>query len=331
MFSLYCLLGCVLLQESAHAALLIDTPLILSHDAASGYLSDKDQLVQELVVRYSKTQTQPMGEQLTCGARAFDYRPFVEEDGTTVIAHHGSTVIDVLMSDTITELKAWFASGAASERDREDVVLLYVSHIDGRDCDGGGCGREPVKAVLEAAGIAFIEDCSVLSTLTYDDARRMGSLTDSGPGSILAVFDCTSENYDSTVNCYGFVPDGVYSSSSVGGLRKDKYACYGDDENKQVAFSSLDRYLTNATELLLRPEGLLWMTQAHWQSDTASVPMGLVHNSSVTEDERRSGVNGYLATAMEGGRMSSLNFLELDEVCDGGDRILQLLRARDEN
>jgi len=44
-------------------------PMIMTHDAASGYLG------AGLVNKWTKTQTAGLAQQLACGARAFDARP----------------------------------------------------------------------------------------------------------------------------------------------------------------------------------------------------------------------------------------------------------------
>ena len=73
------------------------------------------------------------------------------------------------------------------------------------------------------------------------------------------------------------------------------------------------------------------MQQAHWQSSTESVPLGLAHGSSVLKDEERAGVNSNLAAQIRGGAYpaaGALNLVELDNVCDGGDQVLAALRLR---
>lgn len=71
------------------------------------------------------------------------------------------------------------------------------------------------------------------------------------------------------------------------------------------------------------------MTQLHWQSSTESVPLGLLHGSSVVEDESRSQMNTWVAQKVALGKsyFNSLNLIELDNVCDGGLEIYKALKA----
>lgn len=301
-------------QDTSDSQLFRDSPIVMTHDSASGYIMDSDHFVKEEVIKYTKTQSANIVGQLVCGARAFDYRPYIKRDGT-VVAHHGPVVIPHEMGATLDEITQW----VGEHGDMDEVVLLYVSHIDGHNCTEGQCTREPVKEVLNLKGISYMEDCSALESLTYSDAVAMGKLGD-GRGSVLALFDCVSENYDDTVNCYGSVP----------GDNRGKFVCYGDDADsrKDIPMYNMQQYLTNATGLLERPSTGLWMNQAHWQSTTESISLGLLHNSSVTLDEIRSGLNAQLAVMIRKGAFPSLNLLELDEVCDGGADIRAALQER---
>ena len=56
--------------------------MIMSHDAASGYLNR-----EHVVADWTDTQGATLSEQLDCGSRSFDYRPYYK-DGE-LFAHHG--------------------------------------------------------------------------------------------------------------------------------------------------------------------------------------------------------------------------------------------------
>ena len=51
-------------------------PLLMSHDAASGYLQ-RDKVVADWTI----TQSDGLVEQMECGSRSFDYRPYLLENG----------------------------------------------------------------------------------------------------------------------------------------------------------------------------------------------------------------------------------------------------------
>jgi hypothetical protein len=228
---------------------------------------------------------------LDCGARAFDYRPFLRSDGQ-VIAHHGSKLIKKSLTESLNELQEYLSS-------KSELVLLYLSHFDGETetCKSGqkeNCqeSREATLQVLKNFGIPFIQDCNELSGLTVQGAYAKGKL--------LAVFDCVEEQYDPKITCYSL-----------------EYTCYG--RNKEDAWNKFENYLKNATQPHTTSTKLR-MQQAHWQSSTESVPLGLAHGSSVLKDEQSSGVNKWLAEKINAGEFArgSLNLVELDNVCDYG-------------
>jgi hypothetical protein len=295
--------------------LLKEYPFVLSHDAASGYLNDSERLVKEVIVLYSKTQSVGMSDQMDCGVRSFDYRPYVDKDGT-VIAHHGSTLVPHLMSDTISEIIDWYNRTGSDE-----LTLLYISHIEGKSCED--C-TTPVMEVLQQSNIQYITDCSTINQLTYQAAQSMGKI-DNSTGSLLAVFDCMDENYDPSITCYGY-------------SHKTKYTCYEDVEaegadsaHTAVPWQHFDSYMKVYTSPPTEPSANLFMTQAHWQSSTVSVPMGLIHRSSVLLDESRSSMNKRLVdsiTSEDGQFGEYVNFLEVDNVCDHGLDIYQALQER---
>ena len=73
--------------------LLTSLPLIMSHDAASGeIIEERDHVVMD----WTKTQSVGLVGQLDCGARAFDYRPYLDKHDV-LYAHHGPVVIHTTM------------------------------------------------------------------------------------------------------------------------------------------------------------------------------------------------------------------------------------------
>jgi hypothetical protein len=64
--------------------LLREYPMVLSHDAGTGYLPTED----NIVYNYGKNQNGGLIEQLDCGARALDIRPFRTDAGELKM-HHG--------------------------------------------------------------------------------------------------------------------------------------------------------------------------------------------------------------------------------------------------
>jgi hypothetical protein len=101
--------------------------------------------------------------------------------------------------------------------------------------------------------------------LTYKQAVKNAVKLPS-QSKVLAIKDCTTENYDSKINCY---------SKGV--------VCYEEDKSAK-AWSAFDGYvqLTTSTNPVgsggnsseSSSSSYLWMTQAHWQSSAESITLG---------------------------------------------------------
>lgn len=295
--------------SSSSPTLLREYPFIMSHDAASGYLNESDKVIYETRVRYSKTQSVGMAEQCDCGARAFDYRPYIKKDGQ-VIAHHGSTLVNVPMKETVESIRSWLAARGNGE---PELIILYISHITGEGEGEDEVDNSKVMAVLDETNTAYIADCSQLQSMTYQEALQTSGLIP-----LLAIFDCMEENYDPSITCYGYDKE-----------KNTNYCCYKD--SAEIPLRDLDRYCienTHDAEEYSASASHLWMTQAHWQSSEVSVPMGLLHNSSVLLDESRSNTNQRLAAALLANQLGPyINMVEVDNVCDGGLDIYKALSS----
>lgn len=244
------------------------------------------------------TQSVGLAGQLECGARAFDYRPYLENN--VVFAHHGGVVIHTPMQQALSEVISWGA-----EHPENELVIMFLTSCDGDE----GC-RDAAIELTESNGVKVITDCSVLQSLTYDDAMDMSTLA--GGGNVLAVYDCMESHYDSTINCYG-----------------KGYACYNNTwftESSIEPWQQMTEYALSTSAKAPPTTGYLWMLQTHWQSDAASVTLGTLHFSSLLLDEERSGVNVWTAEQIEQGAFKYMNMVEVDNVCDAGPRILKALR-----
>lgn len=273
---------------------LISYPMIMSHDAASGEISESR---DHVVADWTKTQSVGLVAQLDCGVRSFDYRPTSTKDGK-IYAHHGGITIHVEMKDSLRDIMKW------ANKHPDDLVVMYISHWDGDGC------QDAVTNLLKSLSINTITECSSLSTLTYGEAKQASKLT--GGGYLIAVYDCTNEYYDDSINCYS----------------KD-FTCYDSwpDNTKSIPFQALSTYMTKTTSSdPTETEALFWMAQAHWQSTAGSVTLGTLHNSSIVQDERRSEINLFIEQNILSGSYPYLNFLELDEVCDRGTEIYQAIK-----
>eukprot|EP00602_Paraphysomonas_sp_CaronLab_P000050 CAMPEP_0185028448 /NCGR_PEP_ID=MMETSP1103-20130426/14169_1 /TAXON_ID=36769 /ORGANISM="Paraphysomonas bandaiensis, Strain Caron Lab Isolate" /LENGTH=265 /DNA_ID=CAMNT_0027562873 /DNA_START=57 /DNA_END=854 /DNA_ORIENTATION=- len=264
----------------------------MTHDAATGDISRS-----HIVSEWAQTQNIGLYGQLDCGARSFDYRPYYFNG--TLYAHHGGVKINKPMKEAVTEVIEWCNIHTS------ELVVFYVNSCDGDD----GC-REAAIDLLVSLGIYTITDCSELTGLSVEDAISLSTL--SGGGSLLGLYDCVSEQYDSTVNCYG-----------------KGYACYEswDRESTDIPWDKMQSYLIGATKEVPTTDGRLWMAQAHWQSTAESIAIGTLHNSSLLLDESRSNMNGWMAEAITKRTFQHLNIVEVDNVCDNGIAIYNAIKA----
>lgn len=271
-------------------------PMIMAHDAASGEIDpDRDHVVMD----WTRTQSTGLVGQLDCGARSFDYRPYL--DGDILFAHHGPVVVHTTMSSTVEEVKRW------CNQNPDELVVLYIT-----DCEGDDGCLDKTKELLSKQEVYTVSDCSQLADLTYSDAQSLGHLK--AGGSLVSVIGCTTENYDPSINCYG-----------------KSFVCYDSwpEGTTDQAWDPFKAYMntTTATDPTTASPNL-WMAQAHWQSTAWSVTAGTLHNSSLLLDESRSGVNLWVEQSINAGAWPFMNLLELDNVCDNGNNILAALRQR---
>jgi hypothetical protein len=276
----------------------------MSHDAATSDLDDIN-----IIQTYTQTQAPgSLASQLDCGARAFDYRPYLQKDNV-LIAHHGGIKVKTNMKDSVKGVIDWLQRAENSE----ELVLLYISHCEAdgdNDTKGSRCEQSSAE-LLKQLGIYTLTDCTPLVDLSVDTVKESGRLLNGG--SIIAIFNCVNENYVDSVNCWGFHD-------------KREYSCYG--KHKEVAWDSFKTYLNDTSGPSSTSNDNLWMLQAHWQSTSTSISLGDLHLSSVLKDESKAGVNAWLANTIRNRELpyEKLNLIKLDNVCDGGNDVLAALR-----
>ena len=286
---------------STDSRLLTAYPFILSHDSATGEIdTSRDGIIKDIVDAYSITQSKGLIDQLNCGARGFDYRPYLLSN-SSIIAHHGSTKVNKLMSESITELKNWIQN----QNNKEEMIILYLSHFDGdSDENAESAAESATEKLLQNENIKYITDCNLLKSISVMDMYKLGQLN-SNSGSIVGIINCINENYVSSINCYDW-----------------DYTCYG--HNSDIPWNQLKNYTFNSTNTYHNEN--LYMTQVHWQSDATSVTLGNLHLSSVIEDEQKSGVNNWLLEQISKKTLKHINILELDNVCNYGYDIYNALK-----
>lgn len=309
---------------------LTHVPMIMTHDAASGYLGTG------LVDRWTKTQPVGLANQLECGARAFDARPLYKNG--RVVWHHGSIAVNYPLEQSVDDIVAWLSHNPT------ELVLFTVS-----DCSGGEECMTGVHTAFATRNITIISDCDQLDGLTLGGAKKRGVLP--GGGALLAVTGkplssgtaCSEGNYDSSIACTG-----VGSETSRAAIAKQcgvsladlstlplpphveaallscpiaepngGYGCWTSDATHDKPIGTMLSYLDGVASKALHPKAFT-QSQALWQESTESVVIGTLRNSSLLTDERRSALNALLATSVRAHRWAHMGLLEVNNVCDGG-------------
>jgi len=326
--------------------------MLMSHDAATGYLVSEDNPI------YAWTRTQSASaksftQQLECGVRAFDFRGHVDE-ANNLIFHHGGVAVERHAADAVAEIVAW-ANGHPAV---EDLVLIYSW-----DCSGSGCA-ERMEGVFSQAGILVATDCVKIAGSALGDVASMARLADGGH--VLVMTGCVDQNFNQSLTCSGFdkpsgaAQDGrslqLASSRAICGPRsanstfEESRAC-GEAlrpyvQHARVAGAPLAGYYTcwrggHASDFPLgrlldalqrvaaRPPaaGQLAELQALWQETPSSVEIGIAHLSSLLKDEEQSGLNALLVQQISSGAFQHIGLFEVNNACDHGPDLLAALRA----
>lgn len=177
-----------LVTKIQEGKLLNQYAFIQTHDSVTGELDERRDFV---VADWTRTQNGTIVQQLDCGARALDYRPYLSEDGN-LYGHHGPIVIRKLFKETLREIKLW------TKENPTELVIISLSHcVNARfnnnyyadDC------FEKMMAILKDSNIPTISDgqCDQLNSLTMEKALATSN--------ILAVIGCSQGYWDPSITC----------------------------------------------------------------------------------------------------------------------------------
>jgi len=322
-------------SKQANVTSINQWPMIMAHDAATTYLEDGG-----IINPWAKTQ-QSGGTtgMLNCGARAFDWRPSLQTDGS-LIMHHSSILVKHNMSGAVDEIVEWVGLNHNGAR---DLVILGIT-----DCDGGSACNTAVEKLLGTHNITIVTVAD-LASMTAQDAVERGRLANGG--ALLACESCWQENYESYVTCSGFGSgsgnvdsgDDLTLESSSTTLTKSNtnanvnananavesltYSCYTDSSNKAIPLDRMWQYLNNISKAGPPEDGRLYTAQALWQESSAAVAIGTLHGSNLLKDESKSSLNALLAQRITAGQwnVSNINMVEINNVCDGGNNLKKVL------
>jgi hypothetical protein len=293
------------LELSAYAddRLLNEFAMIQTHDSMTGELNEER---DHIMARWAQTQRGTLVDQLDCGARAFDYRPYLTENGD-IFAHHGPVVIHKRMEESIGEILLW------AKENPTELVIMQVSHcVDARfnnNYYSQNC-VEDVLALLQKMNIPMITDCSELDSLTMEKAL-------SAENHLLAIFGCSFGYWDPSLTCY----------------KKDEYVCYDSwpENTTALAWQRMDAFCQSSSSFVPVADGQLWGFGANWQSSVESVILGTLHNSSLLLDEERSMINSWAADQIVAGKWKYLNMVSVDNVCHNGNDLYKAIQYYNSN
>jgi hypothetical protein len=176
--------------------------MIMAHDAGSGYLDADVPLnpVRDLTKGWTKTQSGGLADQLACGARVFDSRPYLADDGG-LIWHHGGVPVNHSFSESLLEVVDWCGANPS------ELVIMLIWDCEGAD----GCDAAVADA-LSAAGVLALTNCLDFTNLTVAAAMERSELLGGG-GHLLAVTApalpdggeaaCSYSNYVAANGCSG--------------------------------------------------------------------------------------------------------------------------------
>jgi len=271
--------------------------MIQSHDSATGeILEERD----KIIVKWTRTQEGTIVQQLDCGTRALDYRPFLHENGT-LYAHHGPSVIFKPLEETLAEIQEW------GTRNPTELVVISLSHCVTERFHNNYYADSCHDALLELLNqknIHTVTDCTELADMTMEDALQGGT--------ILAEVGCSSGYWDPSLTC------------------SDKdYICYDSwpEGTKTIPWTNLQNFLLTSASTFPAEGGKFWGYGANWQSSAESVVFGTLHNSSLILDEVRSDLNAWTASLIQSGQLQYIGMLGVDNVCHNGLSIYEALQV----
>eukprot|EP01060_Flectonema_neradi_P002046 TRINITY_DN11238_c0_g2_i1.p1 TRINITY_DN11238_c0_g2~~TRINITY_DN11238_c0_g2_i1.p1 ORF type:complete len:302 (+),score=58.33 TRINITY_DN11238_c0_g2_i1:58-963(+) len=290
---------------SALSGLLKETPMLMAHDAATGYLNTT--IVTKAVYDWTITQVGRFPEQLDCGVRAFDLRPAVKNN--KVIMHHGGVDVDYPLETALSEVIAWAGQHPG------ELVIPIIHHCSGDNCTAASA------AVVSKLSIP-VGNCSSLEHRTYEETVTEAKMANGG--SVMAFFGCSASNYDSKITCYP-----PYEQPNTETTDKASYerGCYGRESDVTAAFGAFYRYMNKTAEAGF-PANSFSQLQSIWQEDSETVEYGDLYGSSLIKDEVRSDLNNKVLQKLRDGWWPNISFFEVNNACHHGNEIAAFLKTR---
>ena len=227
------------------------------------------------------------------GARYLDLRPKLFANGTVIFKHGSLVSIPVSLEQLVSEAVHW--CGEASIQDELVLLLpsIFLYEYGSATETATATMFSAMSTIYEKYGVTYLH-CSAVSGLTIAQVKEISLLA---TGGYLLALDgqdyygtfCGKTNWisDQIVTCWG--------SSSNSSTAK---SCRTNQKLLQDLFSyalaSANNPSTNDVTVFGPPSDRynypLNEIQALWQIDSRSAAIGLVHFSSILEDNRQRSV-----------------------------------------
>jgi len=342
--------------------LLSEASFLLSHNAATGYISRNSLSKTGLSWRYSQNQVGSVYQQLRDGARALDVRPLLLRNGT-VLMQHGAIRIPVTLQELMRDAQRW------CQENPEELVLVLPSHFayetaaaytfrtnknddtitdddgayfdyqdgesynDNEDDNADDGDQQSVTdmvssiaSVLNGLGISYYE-CSDVYQLTVAETMELASLGNNK--GYLLVLD--SHDYYGT------------SCGKENWIESQAVTCYPNNNTlpctksdqpwynlRDYMLASANNAATDSSSTLGPPANLYNKPfneiQALWQVDTAAAVAGMAHLSSILQDNQQSRLNERVLNLVYNGAFNAVSLLAVDNVARNGNALTSVLR-----
>jgi hypothetical protein len=301
------------IDEDLQELKLNEYPMISTHDAGTGYEQKLFCNSLNPVGSYAVCQRGSFSQQLDCGARMFDLRPYKKTDGRLVM-HHGGTVFDMEVTEALADVEDWLSTRPT------ELVILYISKCSGDDGVSDLCPGEASALVKEQGYYVMSQRQSVMGSLTVKNALDRGKQERRpGGGSIVVVYTLGASYYDVGISCYTQAQFPATGENCVSLDPNDRIGRY-------TALNDYLQYYLNHPDMPFA-NGTLWNVQAHWQYDVYSIAHGIALQSCILAEESASNINKLVASSIAQEQFKTINILEVDYVCHGGRELYTAARA----
>lgn len=196
---------------SSNAALLRQSPFLMTHDSGTGYIG-----VGDVLKDVAMCQTIGLVDQLNCGARALDMRMFQasyrklsigSQRRRTIKYHHGKVPAwksDQTLDSTLQGLVDWAGSHPS------ELILLMASHTYHSDSVGALAGdgdmthdetlMGEVRSFFDKFGVPWEFNCNKANGWSLDEAKAAAKMANGGMMIVLDGSNCYDDMYDSSID-----------------------------------------------------------------------------------------------------------------------------------